>query len=420
MTAEVHQKESIYITIFVCLLPILIFTSKASADITLSLTGLYFLVYSAMHKNFAWLKEPWVIAAFVFFLLAVATSFFSLYPKDSLIQSLIFVRWPLAAIAIVTLVLTNYERLRLFEKSALYFLIFIVADTILQMVFGKDIFGHLPEADGSRMTGPFKKLLVGVYTLKLFFFGFASIYASIEKNKKNIIYLTLLILAFDVFLLLTGERMIFLLCLFFLTIWFMAVFLTYKSLRKAILALMIFGFAVIGIVVSINHELFIKRFMPFVEAMKNFSETVYADIFRSAFEVWQLSPWFGVGTRMYHNVCISQLDYPTDEAYSPVVNGICQIHPHNIYLELLAQNGLFGLVIFVGMLFLIFKQIISKELLRRDALMVAVLFSSVFIIFWPLASSMSIFANNYAGAVWLTIAWVLARAQHLPKVEHIK
>ena len=420
MQSEIHQKDSIYITIFVCLLPILIFTSKVSADITLSLTGLYFLFYSALRKNFAWLTEPWVIAASAFFLLAVGTSFFSPYPKDALIQSLIFVRWPLAAIAIITLVLTTHERLRLFEKSALFFLLFIVADTILQMVLGKDILGHLSEGDGSRLTGPFKKLLVGVYSLKLFFYGFASIYAAIEKNKKNIIYLTLLILAFDVFLLLTGERVIFLLGLFFFIIWFMAVFFTYESLRKAILALMVSGFSVIAIVVFVNHALFIKRFMPFVDAMKNFSGTVYADIFRSAFEVWQLSPWFGVGTRMYHNVCISQLGYPTDEAYSPVVNGICQHHPHNIYLEVLAQNGLFGLLIFVAMLFLIFKQILTKELLRRDALMVAVLFSSIFIVFWPLASSMSIFANNYAGVVWLTIAWVLARAHHLPKVEHTK
>jgi len=27
---------------------------------------------------------------------------------------------------------------------------------------------------------------------------------------------------------------------------------------------------------------------------------------------------------------------------------------------------------------------------------------------------MSIFANNYAGAVWLTIAWAIARSQHIP------
>lgn len=418
MSVEVPQKIDIKISIFICLLPILVFLSKVSADITLSLMGLFFLLYSVQHKNYAWIAEPWVIAASAFSLLAVGTSFLSLYPKDALIQSLIFVRWPLAGIALVTLVLTTHERLRLFEKSALFSLIFIVLDTILQMVIGKDLFGHVVAAEGSRLTGPYTKLLVGVYSLKLFFFAFASIYFSIDKNKKNIVYLTLLILMFDVFLLLTGERVIFLLGLFFLLIWVFSVFCVYKSLRKIILVLMMSGISVISIVVFVNQALFIKRFMPFVDAMKNFSDTVYADIFRSAFEVWQLSPWFGVGTRMYHNVCIAKLGYPTDEAYSPVVNGICQHHPHNIYLELLAQNGFFGFLIFIIMLLLIFKQLISKVVLQRDALMVAVLFSSVFIVFWPFASSMSILANNYAGAVWLTIGWALARAQHLPTVKH--
>ena len=121
---------------------------------------------------------------------------------------------------------------------------------------------------------------------------------------------------------------------------------------------------------------------------------------------------------MYHDACVLKLGYPTDEAYFQTVDGICQHHPHNIYLEVLAQNGLLGLGLFLTMLFFIFKTIVNKTLLQRDFLMVTVLFSSLLVIFWPLTSSMSIFSNNYSGAVWLTIGWALARAKYLPQVNH--
>ena len=416
MNLEIKKQDNPSLIIFICLLPILAFLSKSSSDITLSFMGLFFVFYSIKHQQYQWLAWPWVKAMLAFITLAMLSSVFSPFPQAAFTQSFIYLRWPLAALALVCLVLTTPERLRLFEKSALLFLVFIVADTVLQIIIGQDILGH--QSGNGRMTGPFSKRLVGVYSLKLFFFAFTSIYFSMTKNPKNIILLTLLILVFNIFLLMTGERMVFIFGFLFFCLWFAAVFVTYKNLRKKIVILLTAGLSAFSGIVIFNHEIFVNRFMPFVEAMKNFSSTTYADIFRSAFELWQLSPWIGVGTRMYHDACVLKLGYPTDEAYFQTVDGICQHHPHNIYLEVLAQNGLLGLGLFLTMLFFIFKTIVNKTLLKRDFLLVRVLFSSLLVIFWPLTSSMSIFSNNYSGAVWLTIGWALARAKYLPQVNH--
>ncbi len=54
-----------------------------------------------------------------------------------------------------------------------------------------------------------------------------------------------------------------------------------------------------------------------------------------------MSPLVGIGTRMYNRVCVSKLGYPEDEvAYLSKRKAVCVRHPHNIYLEVLAQNGI--------------------------------------------------------------------------------
>ena len=401
-------------TVFLCLLPVLVFMSKVSADAVLSLTGLIFLYFSLRARTLDWLGWPWVRAMALFIVFAMATAVFSPYPEKALTQALIYVRWPLAAVALIVAVFNSPDRLRLFEKAALCFLAFIVADGIVQMVTGVDVLGHPSVEDHTRMTGPFAKRVLGVYGFKLFFFAFAALLLMLERSKKNIIFLSVLIVLFNVFLLLTGERIVFLLCGLFFAIWLAAVAWSNQSIKKHLATLLLSSVAIFAVVVALNHQLFVRRFMPFVDAMRNFSDTTYGDIFHSAFQLWQLSPLVGVGTRMYNEVCVLKLGYPQDESLYRTVEGLCQRHPHNIYLELLAQNGLFGLLIFLAALFFIFRQLLARSLWQKDMLLASVLFSSVFVIFWPLASSMSIFANNYAGAVWLTIAWALARARQLP------
>lgn len=283
-------------------------------------------------------------------------------------------------------------------------------DGVLQMVTGTDILGH-PIIEGSRMTGFFSKRVLGVYSFKLFFFCFLVVYISIPKTIRNIFIMTLIIVLFNIFLLFTGERIVFLLGVLFLIFWSVAIFLTVPSLRKLLYVSLLTVLVLFTVLIIFNHAILVKRAMPFIEALKNFSSTTYSDIFNSAYQLWQTSPLVGVGTRMYNEVCVAKLGYPEDEALFEQVSGLCVRHPHNIYLELLAQNGILGLILFMVVLYSIFRIIAAKQLWKIDPLLTTIISSSVIVIFWPLASSMSIFANNYAGAVWLTIAWAIARSR---------
>lgn len=404
---------------FIVLLPFLTFISKASGDIYLSLTAIFFIVYSIKHKNFEYLQWGWVKAIFVFWLFAMISAWFTPFPKEAFIQSLIYIRWPLAAMALVLYVFNKLERLLLFEKAAAVFLLLIVMDGVLQMVTGTDILGY-EAADSIRMTAFFKKRVVGVYSLKLFFFAFVGLYLLLKKSLKNILLLSGLLVGFNIFLLFTGERIVFLLGMLFLTLWSVTVICVFKPLRLYFYIGTAFVISGLVVLMLTSQQLLAKRVMPFIDALKDFSATTYGDIFNSAIELWQISPVLGVGTRMYNQVCIAKLGYPEDEALFEQVSGLCVRHPHNIYLELLAQNGIVGLLLFGIVIYAIFRIIAAKELWQKDALLTMVIGSSVFVIFWPLASSMSMFANNYAGAVWLTIAWAISRARAMQSASYMR
>ncbi|MBL0231983.1 MAG: O-antigen ligase family protein [Moraxellaceae bacterium] len=413
MSLATLHKEKWPLLVFIVLLPIFTFISKTTADVYLTLTGLFFVFYSVKNKEYDWLQWPWVRAIFAFILVAMISACFSIFPKEAFIQSFIYLRWPLAAIALVSLVFTNQQRLHLFEKTAFFFLLFIIVDTVFQFFYGKDILGH-PIGGTSRLTGPFTKTLVGAYSLKLFFFAFVFLYMLVEKNTKNLFLLTLSILAFNVFLLITGERIVFIFGVLFLLGWLLATAFIYQALRKFIPLILMGGAALFALIVVFARDLLLLRFVPFIDAIKNFSSTTYGDIFHSAFELWQLSPLLGVGMRMYSEVCVAKLGYTENEVLFEQTAGLCVRHPHNIYLEILAQNGIVGLLLFVLTLYCIFRVVSAKRIWQQDSLLAVILTGSVVVTFWPLATSMSIFANNYAGAVWLTIAWAIARAQHIP------
>ena len=407
-----ESSDNVFLSVFACALPIFVFASKVSADAIFSLSSLVFLFFIFKTKNYSWLKWPWVRAVFVFILFCMATAIFTPYPKEAFTQALIYIRWPLTAMALVVAVFNSSKRLYLFEKTVFIFLSFLVLDGLFQFFMGFDVFGRPLVDNNLRMTGPFSKPFIGVYSFKMFFFAFLLVYMMVKKTDLNIIALSLLVLFFNVFLLMTGERIIFLLSILFFIIWLASVCISYQALRKKMIPLAVAAFSILSMVIAFNHEIFIRRVMPFVEAIKNFTNTTYGDIFHSAFQLWQLSPVVGIGTRMYNKVCVSALGYTEDELLYQTVEGVCVRHPHNIYLEVLSQNGLLGLMLFLVVLFFIFKELLSKPLWQKDFLMMVILTSSVFVIFWPLATSMSIFSNNYAGVVWLTIAWAIARARN--------
>jgi O-antigen ligase len=144
----------------------------------------------------------------------------------------------------------------------------------------------------------------------------------------------------------------------------------------------------------------------FVQQLRSFKETDYYDIFGAAWHLWQNHPWVGVGTRYFSQAC-------TVYHYESRYEG-CVVHPHNIYLQWLSENGLIGLGLFLLFLYLLFRQLLRGLDFGREPLLSLMVLVAPLAVFWPVMTSMSMFANNYAGLVWLSVAWAVARSQLAP------
>ena len=79
-----------------------------------------------------------------------------------------------------------------------------------------------------------------------------------------------------------------------------------------------------------------------------YQENLYSKLYRSGIKVFKNYPIFGVGNKNYR---IETCDKNKNNE-----NYYCLTHPHQVYIELLAEHGLLGTSVFLILIFyLIFK-----------------------------------------------------------------
>jgi O-antigen ligase len=84
----------------------------------------------------------------------------------------------------------------------------------------------------------------------------------------------------------------------------------------------------------------------------------------------------------------------------------CTTHPHNLYLEILSETGVLGIVILLFLIFYIFLQIIkiylNKKYYRNELLLI---FCNFFILFWPLQTTGAFFSSWNGVFYWIFFAF---------------
>ena len=86
-------------------------------------------------------------------------------------------------------------------------------------------------------------------------------------------------------------------------------------------------------------------------------------------------------------------------------NVICTLHPHNIYIELLSDMGLGGIIIFLFLIGIIFFNFIKKKCISDFG---SVIMFSIFLTFiFPLKPHGSLFSTNYAFIFFLIVSYLI-------------
>lgn len=385
------------------LLPALLLFSRALADVTVVLTGIFFLYYSYKNQNWLWLKQTWFIFALFFWAYLLLINLpLSVAPSESLKYALTFIRWPLFAAAIAFWLLKSPQRQKQFLMALIVVMLFVVTDTVWQYFFHVDWFG-IERYNDVRLTGPFRNPVPGTLMLRVWFIALFALQLwqvqSVHARWKVLSYLSLLMMGLG-FMFITGERMA--LMLFFAGSVLMSItlFILYRAQRVMMTVVLTFCCLTTYFVFQSAPQMTARSVLSIGEKLSGFWASDYGQVFAAAWQVWQQNILLGSGIHTYQQVC-QQMDL---FAYSRMQ---CT-HPHNLYLQLGAETGVIGVVLFITMLFGVYLAALKSSLQGRIWMQAVLSFVVLTVSFWPLTGGISVL-NNWVGAlVWLGVGWVLA------------
>lgn len=401
----------------ISLLPFTLITGPAIPDISVVLVCLLFLIYLFINREFKIFEKNLVIITLIFWILLVVLNLNSIQAKKSFLETLVFIRILLIPIIIYYWILTK-NKFILFSLSVIFFSnILVIFDSIYQFLnydpilgFKEDFFKRNSDIFYGRLSGPFLDLVPGSYISKFFIFGFVFLVLTIKKNKRlflilSTIYLTLC----GLITFISGERMA--LATFLLGMLLCIIFLKYYRLLFFMsLTLFLFTSGVIynyhdhyqnykiidsqpghlGLIIekynnkcdnNSNCSKIIKVQPELMVVLKNFSQSAYGDTFNLAIEMFKSEPWTGIGINNFKYGCDNIKNFKRE---------ICWSHPHNFYLQWLAETGILGLSFFILFMFIIFK-IILIENKNSNYKFYSVI--ALIILFWPIMSTGSLFKN---------------------------
>ncbi len=391
------------------LLPLLLLFSRAIADVTVLLIGLYYLLRSYYLNDWQWAKHTWfkLSIGFWLYLLLVNTPL-SIDQLDSLTHSAAYIRWPLFAAAIAYWVLDNEKSKRNFLISLLLISFLIMADTSLQYVTGQDLFGHLKPSP-TRLTGPYSRPIPGIMLLRVIFIGmFAAILLpSLSDAKRQVKFILLTLCIGLVFMFITGERMALILFITGSAVITCGLLLNQTINTKKLIFSMLTIAGLFWGLFMIAPETAERSVFSIANKLNSFTASDYGVVFRAAFIAWQDNFIFGSGFHTYQTFC-EQLGVLTVLGKSW---GLQCSHPHNLYLQIAAETGLVGLILFSISIVSIYYHAIANLIKAHCWLVASLSFTVLSVCFWPLIGGISILNNGVAALVWLGVGWVLSIAK---------
>ena len=400
-----------FFSFFLILFPFSIVAGPFFTNLTISLLAIFFLVISRKKEIWYFYKNPIIITMLIFWLYIIIRSLLSNNIILSLESSLFYGRFIFFSLAIAYLLEKNKKIIIYFGYSLWTCLILVSIDAYLQFFTGLNIF-RWEQLDPERISGFFREeLILGSFIARLIPLAFfCIIYMTELKYKKTLTILALLFLvAFDVLVYIAGERLAF----FYLIMSTILIILLVPTFRWLRVGAFILSASIIILLNYSSPDLKNRMIDHTIEqiGLNETSEELYAFSptyqrhFSSAYKMFIDNPIFGQGPKMFRELCFEEKFFVKDA---------CTSHPHQTYIQLLAETGALGtlpvLIIFIIISYLLFKQFLFLYFLRIKNYLspakVCILISMV-ITLWPLAPGANFFASWINAIYYLPLGFFL-------------
>lgn len=378
------------------LIPLALISGPAIPDICLSLIALYFLIKSIIYKYWSYYNNPIVYGFLLFSLYGILRSIFSEFPIESLTKegSVFFFRYIFFSMGVWYLLDNNKYLTKQLIYIIIFCLIIVGLDGIYQYFNEVNIFG-IEKFSSSRLTGLFgDEPIIGRYISSFSIIVIALSYKYFQFSKFVGLYTILLIIFSLVVTFLSGERApLFYIALYSLFIFIILPIKSYFKIIGFILPLiLIFIFTQVNPsaksrIIDMTIKQVTETRLPFLPYSKH-HEAHYI----SALKMFNSNPLFGIGTNTFSIMC-QKKEYKFNSIS-------CSSHPHNFYIQVLAELGIFGflfIISFFGYIsFHLIKNILGKTIFKKNKYISydLILFTGIlFIFWWPVIPHMSLYNN---------------------------
>ena len=378
--------------VMLLLTPVMLASFSGVADVFCSLIDLLFVGRAVARRDFAWIRRPWLTILLAIWLYLGLRGLVSAHPGRSFAEALIWIRYPIFAVAISDRLRDEAFRNRLITVSA-WSVMLLSLDAILQYVVGHDIIGRPIESD-RRLTGPFSAPRVGIGIAWMFL---PPLMGLLDQRRwalaAGVGASALLAIT------LSGERMA--LVTVVLDVVLLGLLLQ-QWRRQRLIILGVLAVILVALFVS-QPALFDRQILSIGRTAMNLGHSPYGVIWNRALVMAADHPVFGVGMYNYRVLCIDPVYGPID-LKDPLP--LCSTHPHNFYIEWLVAGGIPVLVGFLVAMILLLRDLLVKTTVR-DSLF-AGLVATIMMRLWFFAPTTSFFLSWSAIPLFLYVGWALS------------
>jgi O-antigen ligase len=389
----------------IVLMPLLLITGPFLSDLGLSIVAILFLINSKQNNLYKFYNNIYFKIFVIFWIILIISSLLSNNILVSLKNSLFYFRFGIFSLCFWFIIEKNIKIMNYVFYSIIFCFLSLIVDGYIQYFFGKNLFG-IEQYRPSRVSSFFgSELILGSYLSRFFPILFALFVFIDQKlkfqNKKFLFFITIIFILAEGLIVLSGER----LALFFMNLSAIFIILMIRNYRiyrlytyigsLVLIAALLFAFP------SVKDRIVDQTINDF--SGKNLDDGKFYifskphhEMYISGIRIFFDNKFFGVGPRQFRNECIN---YPVS-AYS------CETHPHNTYIELLSEAGIFAFLIVAILFSLItffsckhfFLRIFNSKKVFFDDFQIC-LISAIIISIWPFSPSGSFFNN------WMSIVY---------------
>ena len=411
----------------ILVLPFSLIFSIFVSDLIVSLSSLSFLIYIFANKKISLLKSIEFKLFLILYTIFILSALFSDFTYHSLIKTMPYLRFGIFMLLIKYLLINDDNFKVLFFRSLLISLSVLCFGLFLQIIG----FEYLSKyVNGSRYSSFFfDEMILGSYLVKILPIALA---LSLFLNYRFFFYILIIILPTMIFL--SGERSALLSLIMFLSL--LLIFtnilkiyykLTIISLILILFVSTLFFFPKIKfrIIDQTAYQLNLiepdRDYMEFEVEDNYFIAVVKEEYFiplkyylmmESAFKMFKDNVFFGTGMKTFKILCKDEKYYkkknykafegrPDD--YYKGFTGLdnCSTHPHNYYIQLLSETGIFSFL-FVLIIFVLF----SYKFFREENLYNKILYLSLMVSLFPFYFTGNIFNNFLSILLYLNISFL--------------